>query len=214
MMKDDAAKKDAVLLAMLPEVPFDGWTRAGMRKAAARAKISTSELDALFPRGTRDLVAWFSRWADRETLTTLATKRLPRLRTSERIALGVKTRLQLLLPHREAVRRAFSLFALPQNVPLAAKLLYETVDTLWHAAGDTSTDFNFYTKRGLLAGVYAATVLYWLDDRSPGAAASEEFLARRLADVLAIPRLKNVFSRLPSAFRILRAVRPRFNAAE
>jgi len=112
MTTDDTKKKDAVLLAMLPEVPFDGWSRAGMRKAAARAKISQSELDTLFPRGTRDVVAWFSRWADRETLAMLATKRLPRLRTSERIALGVKTRLQLLLPHREAVRRAFSLLAL------------------------------------------------------------------------------------------------------
>jgi len=209
MTKDDTKKKDAVLLAMLPEVPFDGWTRAGMRKAAARAKISTGELDTLFPRGTRDLVAWFSRWADRETVAVLATKRLPRLRTSERIALGVKTRLQLLLPNREAVRRAFSLLALPQNVPLAAKLLYETVDMLWHAAGDTSTDFNFYTKRGLLAGVYAATVLYWLDDRSLGATASEEFLERRLAEVLAIPRVKNLVTRLPDVFGLLRTLRPR-----
>jgi ubiquinone biosynthesis protein COQ9 len=131
------------------------------------------------------------------------------LRTSERIALGVKTRLRLLLPHREAVRRAFSLLALPQNVPLAAKLLYETVDALWHAAGDNSTDFNFYTKRGLLAGVYAATMLYWLDDRSPGATASEEFLARRLAEVLAIPRMTNLVTRLPNALGLLRALRPR-----
>jgi ubiquinone biosynthesis protein COQ9 len=209
MTRDESKKKDAVLLAMLPEVPFDGWTAAALRAAAARAKVEESELAVLFPKGIRDVVAWFSRWADRETLAALTSGKQPRLRTSERIAYGVKTRLHILLPHREAVRRSLSLMVLPQNAPLGARLLYETVDTLWHAAGDTATDFNFYTKRGLLAGVYAATMLYWLDDRSPDATASEEFLTRRLADVLAIPRLKDVFARLPNPLRILRAVRPR-----
>ena len=110
------------------------------------------------------------------------------MRTAERVADGVRTRLAILLPHREAVRRSLALLAMPQNLALAARLLYDTVDTIWHAAGDRATDFNFYTKRGLLAGVYAATTLYWLDDRSAGTAASDEFLARRLAEVTAIPK--------------------------
>ena len=206
---DGAAKKDALLQALLPEVPFDGWSATSMRAAAGRAGLAAGELDALFPKGPRDAVAWFSRWADRETLAALKAARRRGLRTHERVALGVKTRLGILLPHREAVRRALSLLALPQNMPLGAMLLYEAVDTIWHGAGDASTDFNFYTKRGLLAGVYAATMLYWLDDRSEDAAASEAFLARRLADVLAIPRLKDTAARLAAPLRILRALRPR-----
>jgi ubiquinone biosynthesis protein COQ9 len=209
MSKDDTAKKDALLLALLPEVPFDGWTRGAMRAAGTRAGLETSEIDTLFPRGPRDVVAWFSRWADRETLAALTTQKTQRLRTGERIALGVRTRLQILLPHREAVRRSLTLMALPQNLPLGAKLLYEAVDTLWHAAGDDATDFNFYTKRGLLAGVYATTTLFWLDDRSGDNAATEAFLERRLAEVQAIPRLKSAVTRIPNPLRILRAVRAR-----
>lgn len=204
---DDTQKKDALLLALLPAVPFDGWTRAAMRGAAARAGLDEEVAEILFPKGPRDVVAWFSRWADRQTLAALTPRKMQRLRTSERVALGVRTRLQTLLPYREAVRRSLALMALPQNLPLGARLLYETVDTLWHAAGDTSTDFNFYTKRGLLAGVYAATTLYWLDDHSDGHAATNAFLERRLAEVLAIPRLKNVARRLPSPAWILRAAR-------
>ena len=204
---DDTPKKDALLLALLPEVPFDGWTRGALRAAGARAGLDADEVDALFPRGPRDVVAWFSRWADRKTLAALTARKAPRLRTGERIAHGVRTRLQILVPHREAVRRSLTLMALPQNLPLGAKLLYEVVDTLWHAAGDSSTDFNFYTKRGLLAGVYAATTLYWLDDRSEGNAATEAFLERRLAEVQAIPRLKSAATRLPNPLRILRAAR-------
>ena len=209
MSSDDTAKKDALLLALLPEVPFDGWTRAALRAAGTRAGLDAGEIDPLFPRGPRDVAAWFSRWADRKVLVALTTQKAQRLRTGERIALGVRTRLQILLPHREAVRRSLTLMALPQNLPLGAKLLYEAVDTLWHAAGDNATDFNFYTKRGLLAGVYAATTLFWLDDRSEGNAATEAFLERRLAEVMAIPRLRSAVTRFPNPLRILRAVRAR-----
>jgi ubiquinone biosynthesis protein COQ9 len=57
---------------------------------------------------------------------------------------------------------------------------------MWRAAGDASTDFNFYTKRMLLAGVLKATILFWLDDATPGCAASWEFLDRRIGEVLKI----------------------------
>jgi ubiquinone biosynthesis protein COQ9 len=207
---DLAQKRDAVLLAMLPEVPFDGWSSTVLRAAAARAEVDDSELVALFPKGMRDIVAWFSRWADRETLKRLAARRdLGQVRGRDRMALAVNTRLAVLLPHREAVRRAFSFLALPQNAPLAAQLLYGTVDMLWRAAGDRSTDFNFYTKRGMLAGVYTATMLYWLDDRTLGATATEAFFARRLNEVLTLTRLRERLSHIPTPFGVLRALRPR-----
>jgi len=207
MSRDQTQRKDKLLAALLPAVPFDGWTRAALRAAAAQAGINAAELAELFPRGARDAVAWFSAWADRKTLAALASRKRERLRTGARIALGVRTRLELLRPHREAVRRALSLLALPGNLALGAKLLYDTVDTLWFAAGDRSTDFNFYTKRALLAGVYAATSLYWLDDRSENAAATGEFLDRRLREVLAIPRLRAAAARFADPLGILRRVR-------
>lgn len=212
MSSDIRSRKDALLLAMLPNVPFDGWTRGGMRAAAERAGIEISELPLLFPGGARDVASWFSRWADREMLQALARRRAGTMKIRERIAAGVVVRLQLLLPHREAVRRSLTLFTTPLNVPQGAKLLYDTVDTIWHAAGDRSTDFNFYTKRGLLAGVYAATTLYWLDDRSEDMEATRAFLDRRLAEVLAIPKLRERIDRL-NPLHVLEAARRRFSAA-
>ena len=83
----------------------------------------------------------------------------------------------------QAVRRALSYLALPRNAALGAKCLYRTVDAIWYAAGDTSTDYNFYTKRLLLAGVYASTLLFWLNDTSEGRAETWAFLDRRIAEV-------------------------------
>ena len=126
---------------------------------------------------------------------------------------AIGARLALLEPYREAARRAASVLALPQNLPLGLRLLYDTVDAAWYAAGDTATDFNFYSKRALLAGVYGATLVYWFDDRSPESADSLAFLARRLADTMALPRvaerLRAAADRLPNPLRLLRAAQRR-----
>src|SRR5881392_4319354 len=92
---------------------------------------------------------------------------------------------------RTRERRAAAFLTLPQNAPTAMTLLYRTVDRMWYAAGDTSTDFNFYTKRAILAGVYSSTLLYWLNDRSEGGEATWAFLDRRINDVMKFEELKS-----------------------
>jgi ubiquinone biosynthesis protein COQ9 len=78
---------------------------------------------------------------------------------------------------KESVARGLAMLRC-RSTPLALQLLYRTVDAIWYAAGDTSTDFNFYTKRATLAGVYSSTLLYWLNDRSEGSEATWSFLDR------------------------------------
>jgi ubiquinone biosynthesis protein COQ9 len=210
---DETEAKDRLLLAVLPEVAFDGWSTAALRVAARGIGVPEAEAVALFPRGAAGMVEWFSHWADREMLTTVATEDFAAMRTPERIAAAIGARLALLEPYREAARRAASVLALPQNLPLGLRLLYDTVDAAWYAAGDTATDFNFYSKRALLAGVYGATLVYWFDDRSPESADSLAFLARRLADTMALPRvaerLRAAADRLPNPLRLLRAAQRR-----
>jgi ubiquinone biosynthesis protein COQ9 len=210
---DEMAKRDALLHGMLPDVPFDGWSRGVIEAAGRRSGLDALEVAALFPRGVRDVIAQFSHWADRQMLEALAGRDLKAMKVRERIATAVRARLAVLTPHREAVRRALAVLALPQNMGLGLKLLYDTVDAIWYAAGDTATDFNFYTKRALLAGVYGATTLYWLDDRSPEMEETHAFLDRRIADVMAIPRygtrLRERIERLPNPARLLRMSRGR-----
>lgn len=205
------AERERLIAAMLPDTPFDGWSRAAVRVAARRAGMPVAEALALFPGGAADLVACFSRWADRQMLDRLETLPLDPLRTAERIALAIGVRLEFLEPWREAARRALTVLALPQNAPLAVRLLYETVDATWYAAGDSATDFTFYTKRATLAAVYAAAGLYWLEDRSAGFADTRAFLERRLADLGAFARLRGrlaeAIGRLPDPFRLLRPSR-------
>ena len=107
-------------------------------------------------------------------------------RVRDKIAFAVRTRLEYLTLQREAVRRLMMWYALPLHLPLGIRRLAKTVDLMWRAAGDTSTDYNFYTKRILLSAVLKATIIYWLDDETPGCAASWQFLDRRISEILKV----------------------------
>ncbi|HTY70470.1 MAG TPA: COQ9 family protein [Alphaproteobacteria bacterium] len=185
---DHEQAREAIIAAALPNVPFDGWTLETLRRAAADAGYDPLTALRVFPRGPIEAIeAWVTQ-ADRRMLEALERQDGPGLKVRERVAAAIRLRLQDLGPHREAVRRALSVLALPHNAPLAARLVWGTVDAIWYAAGDTATDFNYYSKRGLLAGVYSATVMYWLEDKSEGFADTWKFLDRRLAEVLRLPQ--------------------------
>ena len=183
----DGEKTRARLLeAALAHVAFDGWTGTALAAGAVDLGLDPAAAVNAFPGGPAALIEYFSAGADRRMLAELEKRGLADLRVRDRVAMGVRVRLDLLEPHREAVRRGLSFLALPRNAPLGVKCVYRTVDAIWHAAGDTSTDYNFYSKRLLLAGVYATTLLAWLDDRSEGHAETWAFLDRRIDEVLKV----------------------------
>ena len=188
-MSDLIARKDALLEATLPEVTFDGWSLVALRNGAKAAGIAESEIALLFPDGPGEAALWLDDWADRRMLAALDSMDLAEMKVRRRVAAGVEARLTVLAPYREAVRRAIALKATPWGAVRAAQILYRTVDAIWYAAGDTATDFNFYTKRSLLAAVYTPTILYWLNDRSENSGDSFAFLDRRLAEIMKLPQL-------------------------
>ncbi|MEZ5667388.1 MAG: COQ9 family protein [Alphaproteobacteria bacterium] len=203
--------RDALVEAMLPHVPFDGWTPGCARRAAADAGLEPEDAGRLFPAGPIDIVAHYCDLADRRMLVALAERDLPSLRVRDRIATAVRVRLEAHAGERVAIRRAIAVTAMPPHAAAAARALYRTVDAIWRVAGDTATDFSFYTKRGLLAWVYTSTLLYWLDDESEGQADSWAFLDRRIGEVLQIPkirgRVERAFRFAPNPVRTARAFR-------
>lgn len=212
-MQEDQLRRerDAVVAAMLPHVPFDGWTEACARSAIEAAGLGGIDPRALFPGGAIDMVIHYADLADRQMLLALAERDLPGMRIRDRIATGVRVRLEQHANDREAVRRAVAVTALPHHAPAAIRSLYHTVDAIWRVAGDTATDFSFYSKRGLLAWVYSTTLLHWLDDDSEDHSETWEFLGRRIDDVMQIPKLKGrlqrAFSVFPNPARTARAFR-------
>jgi len=188
--RSDEDLREAVLAAALPHAAFDGFTDSLLQKAGAEAGVAKAELARLFEHGAISLVEFYSTHTDAEMEKRLGAMDLKAMKIRERIATAVKTRLAILKPHKEAARRAAAMLSLPMHVALATKLVYRTVDAMWRAAGDTSTDFNFYTKRGILAGVYGSTAMRWFNDTSADEKATEDFLAARIENVMQFEKFK------------------------
>lgn len=170
--------QDAWLDHLLPLVEDEGWTDHACTISAREAGMSSDEMALAAPNGVGDLIERFFDRAEEEMLTTLAAGDFSGLRTHERVAEGIKAWLGALAPHRAAVKRASARGFLPWHAPDAAKRTWKTADAVWTAAGDTATDYNRETKRGLLSAVLPPIVLYWLDE--PDEAELDAFIAKRL----------------------------------
>ena len=190
----DADLRDRLADALATEAAFDGWTRAALSAAGRQLELPPGEAERLFPGGPIQALTYLSKRSDQRTVEDMEKEGVAGLKIRDRIRQAVRIRIERHAGEREAVRRALALLALPLNGAMALKLLYRTVDAIWYAAGDASTDFNFYTKRAMLAGVYSSTLLYWLNDRSPASEATWGFLDRRIDDVMRIERLKSQVS--------------------
>jgi len=186
----DQEMRERVLAKALPHAAFDGFTDKVLQKAGEEAGATKVDLARLFEGGPVGLVEFYSTHTDAEMENRLAAMDLKTMKIRERIATAVKTRFAILKPHKEAARRAAALLSLPMHAALGARLVYHTVDAMWRAAGDTSTDFNFYTKRGILAGVYGTTAMRWFNDTSEDEKPTEEFLAARIENVMQFEKFK------------------------
>lgn len=175
----------AALAPLIAEVAaFDGFSDAALADAAQRAGIDPDVARLAFPGGARDMVdAWFAD-IDARMAAAWPAEKLATLKIRERITTLVETRIDLLAPHRESLRRALALLALPTNAPHAAKLGWRAADLMWRLAGDTATDYNHYSKRTILGAVYGSTMAVFLNDESGGFADTRAFLARRIDSVM------------------------------
>lgn len=194
MPDENTVTKDRIVLAACPLAAVHGWTQAVLEDACRLAHVDAGRLTDLFPRGPIDAIFHLSDWADREMLRLLGQKKAETLGVRGTIHLAIMTRWRALSPYRDAVKASVPVMMKPWHALCARKMLWTTADTIWTYAGDTSTDYNFYTKRTLLAGVLMVATPVWLrgDDKQ-----TASFLTHRLDNVVAIgKRVGKVVGRL------------------
>ena len=169
---------------------FDGWSEAAVDSAAKSVGVDPAQARLAVPKDQAGKIDLYICGVDRALDGWFTPERLDGLKIREKIGAIVWKRLEIMEPAREAVRRALSILAMPQNAPTGLKAGWRTADVMWRIAGDTSTDYNHYTKRVMLGGVYGSTLLVWLDDQSDGWSDTASFLDRRIDDVMKIEKLK------------------------
>lgn len=190
---------------------FDGWTDLALTRAAEQAGVDVDIAKLAFPDGAVGMIdAWFAA-LDEAMMIALSPERLAQMKVREKISGLVMARLEAAQPHREALRRALAILAMPQNLARASKLAWRAADHMWRLAGDTASDFNHYTKRTTLTAVYSSTVMVFLNDQSTELADTRAFLARRIEDIMRFEKTKAQLlqrrSRMPSLSRFIGRLR-------
>jgi len=215
MVTPEEMNLDELRAALAPMLPahavFDGWTEEALGMAAQELKVPPGRAKLAFPGGAGEMVdAWFDH-IDKEMLIAFPPERIAQMKIRDRIRELLSFRFETMRPHREALRRALAVLAMPQNLGLAATLAWRSADRIWRLAGDKATDFNHYSKRAILVGVYGSTTLVFLDDEDDDLAATRAFLGRRIDDVMRFEKFKASWrgtrERLPSLSRFLGRLR-------
>ena len=200
-----------LLAAMDTHVPFDGWSDKALMSAAADVGISEPMAELAFPGGALEALQMHLDAEDAALAEKLATLDLPSMKIRDRITVAIRTRIEMNAHRREAVRRGLTMLALPQHLPMGTKALWNTADVMWRAAGDTSTDHNWYTKRATLSAVLSAVLLFWLNDESDDFEETWAFLDRRIEDVMKIEtakfKMRGMSANIPSLSRFLGRLR-------
>jgi ubiquinone biosynthesis protein COQ9 len=188
----------ALRLQLAPAVAeaamFDGWSEAAVLAAAKRAGVDGEVAKLAFRDGAMAMIAAWIGTVDRAMAEALPPELLATLPFRERIRRLVEFRLDRVAPHEESLRRALAIMAAPRHAGQTLKIGWASADAMWRLAGDTSVDFNHYTKRAILAGVYAATLAVMVDDMSAGKAETRAFLARRIEGVMRFEKAKARFT--------------------
>jgi ubiquinone biosynthesis protein COQ9 len=169
---------------------FDGWTRTAVASAAEQLGIDPVQARLAMPNSQAAMIDLYIQEVDRVLAAHFTPKRMAGMKIRAKIRALIWRRLEIMAPAREAIRRALAILAMPHNLPLALRAGWRSADQMWRIAGDSSTDFNHYTKRMTLGAVYGSTLLVWLDDDSEGWSETGAFLDRRIDDVMKIEKLK------------------------
>lgn len=177
-------------LAVGENAVFDGWSRQAVDSAAKQLGVDPVKARLAIPKSPVDMIDLYIREVDRALEAYFTNERLAGMKIREKIRALVWHRLEIMAPAREAVRRALSILAMPQNVPFALRIGWRTADLMWRIAGDNSTDFNHYTKRMTLGALYGSALVTWLDDNSDGMSETRAFIDRRIDDIMRFEKFK------------------------
>lgn len=193
-------RKQMILEEMLQHAAFDGWNDAAINTAAKHLWNEEKYAKIAFPGGIIEVSDYYTAQCDAEMNARLEELNLKEMRIRERISTAVITRLEIYDKHKPAIHTIVARRLLPDSLWNSITAVGGTVDDMWFAAGDTSTDYNFYSKRLILSGVYTSTLLFWLQDDSEDFTDTREFIDRRIENVMKFEKLKgkalDIFSNL------------------
>ncbi len=191
-------KKLKILQFIKIIVSSDGWSQ-NITKKLINKNINSEELAYYFPNGNEDMLKFSLEEINQSLETNISKINIINLPLNKRIKKILMKRIEILNENNKFFKKTFYYLLLPQNAKILKKSLYNSVDTMWYLAGDNSTDFNFYTKRITLAGIYINAIFVLFNNNIVEA---EINIDKNLKRISKLPKIKERFSFLKDSLPI------------
>lgn len=160
MLIDSLGNKHKILDHFL-ELISEGndWNKFTLLEAFTRADIDPKFLRLIFKDECLELSEFYIAIQNEKILTT----DISALRTSEKVKQLLLLRFKV---EDQKHLQALINFLSKEKRAAAFKFCYAIADFIWEVAGDGATDFNYYTKRLILAKIIFRSVPIYLRDES------------------------------------------------
>ena len=186
-----------------------GWNKNLLNKIAEKSKYDSNTITALFPDGYKSLLQLYLDEINLKMTNESKTLNLIRLKVHERIRELFILRLDIMAKEKRIITKTFFHLLLPNNYKFSLINLYKTVDQMWFLAGDNSTDFNYYSKRAILASIYSRTMMHFINNDD--LELTINLFNMQLKQVSKIPKIKNSLKSITKITPFLFKLRENFN---
>jgi len=199
-VEDDLRKK--ILENSLKFVPELGFTREAINQGVAEAGLSEAATNGIFKNGSFDLIDFFYKKSNADLAEYLEEliKAGEIKRKNELVRLAIIRRLELTQPYLKHWPEAMAVMTFNPSYALQSiENLLRLCDEIWYQLGDNSVDFNWYSKRLILAAIYKSTEFFMLQDKSENYIDTIKFLDNRLKDHGEFHKLKGQLNNVENA---------------
>lgn len=184
-----AERKVLLLKELVKLLEKNMWSSGLIKEAEQLCGFDIGYHKILFDGDNSQLLKEFEAWQDELMLKKLEVLERPS-KIREQIALALELRIMQVVSKNVAMNNS-AYFLLPSNILAGNESACHTCDLIWKYAGDKSTDFNYYTKRGLLLPVYLSAKSFYFADNSENHKETREFIKNALDNIINIASFKS-----------------------
>ena len=173
------------------------FSQLALRSIEEKLGLDYHTSDLMFEQGFAEILTHYNDLNNQKLLESLNNLDLSASGFRDKISIAIF--LKLTSQNKDFLKKVSSFYLKPSNIKLGMDHAWANVDFIWSWAGDKSIDYNFYSKRIILEGIYLYCLRFYIKDTSENNIDTKHFVhnsVHKTVDTLTKVK-KFKFSNLP-----------------
>ena len=181
------AKRQIFLQKVCDLAEISNWQESILEQVCIEMQLTADYYKIWFPRGVIDILNKLEQDYDVQMLQVLDSYAQP-AGITDKVGLALQVRICQVSPSKLLAQSMSRYYLRPRAVAEGLEFAWRSVDLIWQYAGDDSLDYNYYTKRALLHGIYVASQLCYNRDNSTESNQTRRFIQSSLRQIVQVSK--------------------------